>query len=461
MLPKVTLAWLLMAGCVGTAHAYTPAGNWTLRDFPGYEKDYSVRVDVDPGEKSSKPGLAPSSVFWPAYITFKEPMQVGKTRYGSLGLARLDGKKSVIVEVWGGIDVNEGALPAFKFLGDNPRVKLQGDYDWKIGHNYRFRMERDARLPSDSAGEWWKFTLADLTMQTVSVLGSLKLPYWGGVSPSNRAVLTYLQGPYDCASIRHARITMGQIRANYNGSNVLQLSNGDASGTPDQCAKKNILPDMSEKDYGASSWDVGGTVTLLGDQFMGIHQWGRYGRNAVRGMMFAEDISAEEPYLFEALHDGAYGAFPEDGKDNRDWKSIGIGYPIINDLRLHHQRVREWDERNNDDVAIGDYFIYHNPYNRDTEYFRLKSKQAGYFPIDKMDDNHWEYIGRYPKKNDTLWSFLPERLPNWDHPTGKKGWLYLDKSCGAYYALRHTGEYGRFPFLMEDNEWWEFVGYTP
>lgn len=162
---------------------------------------------------------------------------------------------------------------------------------------------------------------------------------------------------------------MGQIEGNYGEASALASSNGDAYGETDNCAEANILPDMTSADYGSTSWDTQGTLTLLGDKFEGLHQWGKYENTAIKGMMFVKDVTEAEPYIFEASHDGKYGPFPVEGQDNKDWKSIGAGYPIINDLRLRDQRVYEWNERKNDDVKIGDYFIYHNPYNGDTEYF--------------------------------------------------------------------------------------------
>lgn len=457
---KVTSALLLLASCAGTARAATPSGNWTLRDYAGYAKDYALRIDVDPGEAYLTENPSPSSVFWPEFINFIEPAEYKKSRYGYLGLMRGNGMKFAIVTVWGGLDALGDTLHTSKCFDENPCVSIKGHYDWKVGHNYRFRMQKNASLTSDTAGEWWQFTLADLTMGTVSVLGSLKLPYWGGISPSNQALQTYIDGPFNCASVRHARVTMGQIRANYNGSNILKSSNASTTGEPDLCATENILPGMSVKDYGTTASDDGGTFTFTGNNFRGLHQWGQYESKARKDMMFVRDLTEAEPYIFEARHDGEYGPFPADGDDNDDWKSIGVGYPIINDLRLRHQRVREWGERNNPDVRIGDYFIYHNTYNGDTEYFQLKMKRGSTFPIDKTDDAFWRYVGRYPKKTDKLWSFLPVHERDPAHPTGKKGWLY-ENALGTLYLLRQDGEYGEFPYLLEDNKWWEFVSFSP
>lgn len=320
-------------------------------------------------------------------------------------------------------------------------------------------MEKSPRTPSDQTGDWWQFTLADLTTGADSLLGELKTPPSGGIRQWNGVFLEYFHGPYDCASLRHARATMGQIRGDYGVATTLQSSNGNAYGDPDLCATENILPGMDPKDYGSSSWDVQGTLSLLGNNFRGMQQWGNFENTAKKGMMFVKDLAATEPYIFEALHDGTYGPLPQEGEDNSDWKSIGIGYPILNDLRLRQQRVREWRERKNDDVQIGDDFIYHNPNNGDTEYFKIKSKDAGYFPTDKTDNDGWEYVGRYPKKGEALWTHLLLHKLDTLKPVGKKGWVYRDDANGALYILLNDGPYEGFPSSPSDNQWWQFIGY--
>ncbi|WP_418115662.1 hypothetical protein [Sorlinia euscelidii] len=447
-----------MASCAINAHATTPSGGWTLKETNITAKDYSLRIDVDPGEKYNLPGMAPSSVYWAQMVRFNEPEEWYKSRTGYLGLMRGDGVKRAIASIWGGLDAKAGAIPVVKCNEFGACVSINGPYDWKVGHNYRLRMEKSARTPSDAQGVWWEYTLADLTTGTVDILGELKTPLWGGLRNNNGVFLEYFQGPFDCATLRHARVTMGQIRGNYGEASALASSNGNAYGETDNCAKANILPGMTSADYGSASWDTQGTLTLLGDKFRGLHQWGKYENTAKKGMMFVKDVTATEPYIFEALHDGKYGPFPVEGQDNTDWKSIGAGYPIINDLRLRDQRIREWNERKNDDVKIGDYFIYHNPYNGDTEYFQIKSKDAWYYPTDKSDNDGWHYVGRLAKKSDVLWSHVPEHQRDTKNPVGKKGWVYKDASHGDYYILRNDGQYGEFPAATEDNQWWQYLG---
>jgi len=67
-------------------------------------------------------------------------------------------------------------------------------------------------------------------------------------------------------------------------------------------------------------------------------------------------------------------------------------------------------ERKNVVIKIADYFIYRNPYNGDTEYFKLKKTGAEYFPIDKSDNEFWTYVGTYPEKAEPLSGETPARL---------------------------------------------------
>ncbi|WP_262348995.1 S6 family peptidase [Enterobacter asburiae] len=41
----------------------------------------------------------------------------------------------------------------------------------------------------------------------------------------------------------------------------------------------------------------------------------------------------------------------------------------------------------------GDLYLYNNPYNHKTEYFRLKTESYGYFPTSQTSNSSWEYMG--------------------------------------------------------------------
>lgn len=435
------------------ALAITPSGGWVLKNDSIESKDYFMRVDVDPGETYSDPGYAPSSVYWAQYITFN------KANGGYLGLQRTGGNKIALVSIWDGIEAKAGVLPVVDCNESGACSSVKGDYNWKVGHKYRFRVELSPRTPSDNAGDWWQITLADLTLGTIDILGEIKTPKWGGLNRSNGVFLEYFWGPYECTTLRHAKATEGQIKGNYGQDSTLESLNGNSYGDPDICNQQYILPGMNTDDYGSSSWEKNGTLTLLGNNYRGIHQWGDYQKIANKGMMFVSNTADAEPYIYQAIHNGKYGPLPPEGIDNTDWKSIGKGYPIINDLYFRNQKVYEWEERNNKNTNISDFFIYHNPYSGDTEYFQLKKTGAGYFPIDKSDNDYWTYVGRYPKANESLspplfiHSFYDTKI------TGKKGWLYYDNVRKLYFILKSNGVYGSFPATLKDNQWWQFVGH--
>lgn len=455
MLKRKFSILMLSLSISASAFAITPSGGWTLKNESTESKDYFMRIDVDPGETYSRLGYAPSSVYWAEYITFNNASG------GYLGLQRAGGNKIALVSIWDGLDAKSGVLPVVDCNEFGACSSVKGDYNWKVGHKYRFRVELSPRTPSDASGDWWQITLADLTMGTMDILGEIKTPKWGGLSRSNGVFLEYFWGPYECNTLRHSKATEGQITGNYGQDSALESSNGESYGESDVCNEQYVLPGMTPTDYGSSSSDNKGTLTLLGNNYRGIHQWGSYQSTAKKDMMFVTNTADEEPYIFQALHDGAYGPLPSEGADNSDWKSIGKGYPIINDLYFRNQKVYEWEERNNAGIKTGDYFIYHNTYNGDTEYFKLKKKNAGYYPIDKTDNAYWTYIGRSAKKDESLSTSLP--VHQWDdaNRTGKKGWLYYDESTKLYFTLKNDGSYWYFPTTAEDNQWWQFVGFHP
>jgi len=64
---------------------------------------------------------------------------------------------------------------------------------------------------------------------------------------------------------------------------------------------------------------------------------------------------------------------------------------------LRSATLHSWGENGRLGHHIGEVFEYNNPYNGDTEYFRLMTlnanKSYGYFPTDKTDNSNWKYLG--------------------------------------------------------------------
>jgi len=446
---------LFLLAVLSAANATTPSGGWTLAKETPDVKDYFMRIDVDPGQNFPDPYYAPSKVYWAQYINFN------KIEGGYLGLQRVGDTKTAIVSIWGGITAKPGALPVAYCFEFSPCTSIKGDYDWKVGHKYRFRVERSPRTASSQSGDWWQVSLADLTMGTVAILGEIMTNVSGGLTRSNDVFLEYFQGPFQCNTLRHSKATDAQIRGNYGQDTALAASNGDSYDAPNVCPVQYILPEMQQKDYDSSSSISNGTITLLGNQYRGIHKWGKYNGKANPGMMFAANPDEAQPYIFKARHDGVYGAFPQNGSDNSDWRSVGRGYPIINDLYFRNQKVYDWEERNNAYVLIGDYFIYDNPSSGDTEYFKKLRKNPSYFPTAKTSNDDWEYVGRYSKSTDVLSSALPVHNWNDNNQIGNRGWLYYNPDTRMYFILKMTGAYWTFPTGAEDNIWWQFAGYHP
>lgn len=156
MLKNIIAALLIGGGCISSACAITPSGGWELKNESINVKDYSLRIDVDPGEYYSNAGFAPSSVYWAEYVSFNEASG------GYLGLQRAGGTKIALVSFWDGLD-----------------------------DNYRFRIEVSPQTASDEAGDWWQITLADLTLGTIDILGEIKMPKWKGLNRSNGVFLEY------------------------------------------------------------------------------------------------------------------------------------------------------------------------------------------------------------------------------------------------------------------------------
>lgn len=102
---------------------------------------------------------------------------------GYVGLERLDGVKEVIAEFYDALDVKPGDIAEGTVCHDGASCKtLEGPFDWKLGHIYRYRIEKSPRTAPDKEGVWWQITLADLTTETELFLGEIKTKDWGGLN---------------------------------------------------------------------------------------------------------------------------------------------------------------------------------------------------------------------------------------------------------------------------------------
>jgi hypothetical protein len=443
---------IFVCGLGQSAFATTPSGGWTLATPSPDSKDYFLRIDVDPGETYSVAGYAPSSTYFAQYINFKnQPGGTGGSGY--LGLQRASGKKLAIVSIWSGLAAEGNALPVSNCYEFGPCVSIKGEYDWKVGHQYRFRVERSPKR----GGQWWQITLADLTTGTEDILGELQTPDWGSLSDQNGLFLENFHGPYQCDTLRHSKATFAPVRGDYGQATTLSKFSGYTYGDPFKCDPAQLPSGMALSDYLSSSVaDSSATVTTVGNNYRGLQQYGKFNSNAKAGMMFTSDPAADYPDVFMALKDGTYGPFPTDGNANAYWQPLGKAYPIINDLYFTKRPLRLWSERGASYVSVGDYFIYQNPYNHDIEYFKLLKSGAGYFPTDKTSNAYWQYVGRHSRSGESVHELA---IHEWseNNQIGRVGSVY--QSGNMFFRLKTAAKYGYFPTSAADNNDWAFLGY--
>lgn len=441
-------------------NSVTPSGEWTLADATPDVKDHFFRINVDPGEAFSSIPIettAPSSVYFAQYVSFEN-----KTG-GYLGLQRSGGQKRAIVSLWTG-DIPEerqyfntvtGALPSPTCYEFGACSTLQGPYSWKVGHQYRFRFEKSPTLKAN-VGQWWQISLTDLTADRTDILGQLQTPpRFGKLERTNALFLEYFWGPYRCDTLRHTNATYYPIQGNWGNSTALSAKHGNAYGSPSDitCASDLLLPSTT---IGSSSYiDSKNAVQTIGNQYRGVQRWNATVSYAREGIMYAKDPEYKYPVIWQAKRTGKLGSFPAVGESNTDWRYIGLGYPIINDLYLSKRPLFTWSDRNNTDVVVGDYFVYNNPYTQDIEYFKIKRKPAHYFPTNKTSNEDWEYMGRHFIKDEPL---KEQKYHSWgeNNRYGKVGEVF--ESGNLLFRLKTEAQYWYFPVNETSNTWWDLIG---
>ncbi|WP_052441923.1 S8 family serine peptidase [Vibrio hyugaensis] len=120
---------------------------------------------------------------------------------------------------------------------------------------------------------------------------------------------------------------------------------------------------------------------------------------------------------------------------------------------FNNNQFLEWGH--NDRLGnIGDVYVYENPYNGDTEYFRLtglgRDKRYWYFPTDKSDNHYWTFLGTYEwGSNDRL---------------GTIGDIYIynnpyngDVELFELVGLGRDKRYWYFPTNKSNNYYWKYL----
>lgn len=446
-----------------SAYSLTPSGSWTLVDETPDVKDYFFRINVDPGEaynNISSEKTSPSSVYFSQYVTFQN------ANGGYLGLQRSGGQKRALVSIWTGDKPEEakyfnavsGAIPKLANCNEfGGCSSIQGSYSWKVGHQYRFRFEKSPTLKA-TGGQWWQITLTDLTVNRTDVLGQLETPSsFGNLKKSNSLFLEYFWGPYRCDTLRHANTTYYPIQGNWGKSTKLASANASAYGDAHECADNLLLPHSSKETMGSNAYlESDSSVKGLGNQYRGVQAWSANEHYARQGIFYSKNLNAKYPILWQAKRTGSLGDIPSTNQSNADWRFIGLGYPIINDLYLTNRPLFNWEQRNSSEVNIGDYFVYSNPYTSDVEYFKIKRKPASYFPINKMSNEDWEYVGRHFIKGESLKTQI---YSTWgaNNRYGQVGEVF--RSGNLLFRLKTTSQYWYFPVNgATSNTWWDLIG---
>ncbi|MCF1458367.1 MAG: S1 family peptidase [Shewanella sp.] len=126
---------------------------------------------------------------------------------------------------------------------------------------------------------------------------------------------------------------------------------------------------------------------------------------------------------------------------------------IYKDVRLLTNEFYVWGS-NDRKGKVGQVYQYQNPYNHDTEYFFLSHLGSDgrywYFPIDKSDNNFWDYVGPY------RWGDNDRK--------GRVGTFFIydnpyngDRELFRLINVGSDGRYGVFPTDKSNNTDWQYV----
>lgn len=117
--------------------------------------------------------------------------------------------------------------------------------------------------------------------------------------------------------------------------------------------------------------------------------------------------------------------------------------------------------------AIGDIYLYDNPYTREIEFFRLigldRHGRYGYFPNSRKHTEHWQYLGtELPEAREVT---TPIHAWQEGRNDGKAGDIFVRmhpvRGAVEFFRLKQTGAEGKAPQLPPDaagNEHWEYLG---
>lgn len=114
------------------------------------------------------------------------------------------------------------------FGGEAVGYKCRLDYDWQVGHAYRF----DAR---SLGNDWWRGTVTDDTTGAVTTIGDIQVPAGSGLARSSVLFDEVYRGGASCDALAPATITF----ANLTGDGTRPTWTGTT--TPAPCARAAVL----------------------------------------------------------------------------------------------------------------------------------------------------------------------------------------------------------------------------
>lgn len=124
---------------------------------------------------------------------------------------------------------------------------------------------------------------------------------------------------------------------------------------------------------------------------------------------------------------------------NSPWRLVQPQHTERNDIRL-----KSWAEPG----SPGDFYLYENPYNNDTEIFKLRGRSDAYFPIDKTSNADWIY------KHIHQWSSTErgdaESVYVYDNPVNYRTELFL--------LRKSTSRLPYFPTTGHSDDNWLLLG---
>lgn len=115
-------------------------------------------------------------------------------------------------------------------------------------------------------------------------------------------------------------------------------------------------------------------------------------------------------------------------------------------------------------AAVGQIFVYDNPYSGAIEYFRLASAGSDgrywYFPTDRRDNRFWEYLGT--QLPDIEQATTPIGVWGENGRQAKQGQVFIYNNPYTYeveyFRANATGQYWYFPTDKTNNTDWTYLG---